>query len=286
MRAPQLKGAMVNRTAQQPPLFKREIPPMREGYYSTGPNPNVRPFVEEHATPYDPDTDDYEVPPLDEPITSTKATAIYQMHTYWSKKPYSAIQQYIRHYTQPGDIVLDPMCGSGSTALAALMEGRSVIASDLSPAATFITKNYCTPVDTGELRQSFAELESRVKVRLESLYETRCDRCDGRAQTVYTLYSQVFQCTRCLEKVPLFDCVEATGQTKTGKPKRIRACPHCHGRGRIEEISTRGERFGYLPVMIRYECEEGCRPRRAERSHNDPDPKKRAFFQQYDLGES
>src|SRR5260221_1929848 len=42
------------------------------------------------------------------------------------------------------DFLLDPMCGSGGTALAALMEGRTAIAIDRSPAATFITKNYCT----------------------------------------------------------------------------------------------------------------------------------------------
>ena len=92
---------------------------MPEGYYSSGPNPNLHRFVEEHATPYDPETDDYDVPPFDRPITTTKATAIYNMHTYWSKKPHDAIRQYIRHYTQPGDLVLDPMCGSGGTALAA-----------------------------------------------------------------------------------------------------------------------------------------------------------------------
>ena len=96
----------------QPSLFHRPVPAMPDGYYSSGPNPNLRRFVEEHATPYDPATDDYDVPPFDQPITTTKATAIYNMHTYWSKKPHDAIRQYIRHYTQPGDLVLDPFCGS------------------------------------------------------------------------------------------------------------------------------------------------------------------------------
>ena len=143
-------------------LFQRpEVPRMPDGYYSSGPNPNLPRFVEEHATPYDPATDDYDVPPFDQPITTTKATAIYNMHTYWSKKPHDAIRQYIRHYTQPGDLVLDPFCGSGGTALAALMEGRAAIAIDLSPAATFITKNYCTPVDVDELQRAFEELQAQ-----------------------------------------------------------------------------------------------------------------------------
>ena len=32
---------------------------MPEGYYSSGPNPNLRRFIEEHAKPYDPAADDH-----------------------------------------------------------------------------------------------------------------------------------------------------------------------------------------------------------------------------------
>lgn len=268
----------------QSPLFKRSVPRMPDGYYSSGPNHNLRKFVEEHAVPYDPEKCDYNVPPFDVPITTTKATAIYNMHTYWSKKPHDAIQQYIRHYTQPGDLVLDPFCGSGGTALAALMEGRAAIAIDLSPAATFITKNYCTPVDVDELQRAFEELKAKVKPEMDWLYETRCDRCDGRAKTSYVVCSQVFQCPRCLEKFPLFDCPEIESTTLLGKPKKIRVCPICQSKGIEEEISTRSKKFGSIPVLVSYVCEEGCKPRRGERKHNDTDPKKQEFFQRYDLG--
>ncbi len=270
-------------TSAQPGLFRRDIPKMPDGYYSSGPNPNLRRFVEEHAKPYDPATDDYDVPPFDQPITTTKATAIYNMHTYWSKKPHDAIRQYIRHYTEPGDIVLDPFCGSGGTALAALMEGRAAIAIDLSPAATFITKNYCTPVDVDELQRAFEELQRRVKPEMDWLYETRCDRCEGRATTAYTVYSYRFRCPRCLEIVPLFDCVEVERQTAAGKPKKVSVCPHCYARGQEEEISTRSERLDPIPVLVSYECDEGCKPKRGARRHNDPDPKKRRFFEEFDL---
>jgi len=268
-------------------LFKKKVPPMPEGYYSGDkPNPNLRAFVEQHIKerPYDPETDDYDVPAFDKPIETTKATAIYNMHTYWSKKPHDAIRQYIRHYTKPGDLVLDPFCGSGGTALAALMEGRKAIAIDRSPAATFITKNYCTPVDVDELQRAFEELKRKVKQEIDWLYETRCDRCGSKATTAYTVYSQVFQCPRCLEKVPLFDCVEVETSTAKGKPKKVRACPHCYKRGITEEISTRAEKFGAIPVLVSYLCESGCRPARAERRHNDPDKKKREYFEKYDLG--
>jgi DNA modification methylase len=124
----------------------RSAPKLPHGYYSGDkPNPNLRAFVEAHLRerPYDPETDDYDVRAFNRPIETTKATAIYNMHVYWSKKPQTAIRQYVEHHTKPGDIVLDPFYGSGGTALAALLDGRKAIAIDRSPAATFITKNHC-----------------------------------------------------------------------------------------------------------------------------------------------
>ena len=268
-------------------LYKSKVPEMPEGYYSGDkPNPNLRAFVERHIEekPYNAETDAYDVPAFDTPIETTKATAIYNMHTYWSKKPHDAIRQYIRHYTKPGGLALDPFCGSGGTALAALMEGRKAIAIDRSPAATFITKNYCTPVDVDELQEAFEELQEMVKPEIDWLYETRCERCGGKATTNYTVYSQVFECPRCLEKMPLFDCIEIDGQTAQGKPKKINICPHCHGRGVEEEISTRAKKFGSMPVLVSYSCKNGCKPASNTRRHNDEDEKKREYFEQYDLG--
>ena len=271
---------------KQGAMFQSKVPKMPEGYYSGDkPNPHLRDFVEEHLKerPYDPETDTYNVPAFDKPIESTKATAIYNMHSYWSKKPLDAIQQYIRHYTQPGDLVLDPFCGSGCTALAALMEGRKAIAIDRSPAATFITKNYCTPVDVEALQKAFEELKRKVKPEIDWLYETRCDRCGGPATTAYTVYSQVFQCPRCLETVPLFDCVEVQSQTKDGKPKKIDVCPHCYKKDQLEEISTRSEKYGSIPVLISYICEGDCKPKRDQRVYNDSDSIKKEYFEKYDL---
>ncbi|MGA9772835.1 MAG: DNA methyltransferase [Blastocatellia bacterium] len=268
-------------------MFKTSVPAMPEGYYSGDkPNPNLRAFVEEHLRehPYNPETDEYSVSAFDKPIETTKATAIYNMHTYWSKKPHDAIREYIRHYTKEGDLVLDPFCGSGGTALAALMEGRKAIAIDRSPAATFITKNYCTPVDVEELKAAFEELKRKVQPEIDWLYETRCDRCDGKATTGYTVYSQVFRCGRCMEKVTLFDCVEVEGQTAKGKPQKVNVCPHCYQRGNREVIRSQSEKFGSIPVMVSYLCKSGCKPARGLRKHNEVDEKKREYFHKYDLG--
>src|SRR5262249_33634367 len=48
-------------------------------------------------------------------------------------------------------------------------------------------------------------------------------------------------------------------------------------------ISTRGDRFGSVPVLVNYRCLSGCSPAVSERTHNDSDAKKRKFFEECDL---
>jgi DNA modification methylase len=278
---------------RQMDLFPASVQKMPEGYYSGDkPNPNLRAFVEAHLRerPYDPATDDYDVPAFNRPMEMTKATAIYNMHSYHQgKKPHDAIRQYIQHYTQPGDLVLDPFSGSGSTALAALMEGRKAVAIDRSPAATFITKNYCTAVDVTKLRTEFDKLKQEIEPDIDWLYETRCDRCDGMATTGYTVYSQQFRCKKCFQAVPLFDCpdvrisVEHTGSK--GKSKIISACPHCYAKDSTKPQQVdKKDALGSILVLVSYKCKRGCNPSRGERRHNDTSPKKLEYFEKYDLG--
>ena len=141
------------------------------------------------------------------------------MHVYWSKKPHQAIRQYIRHYTKPGDIVLDPFCGSGGTAVSALLDGRKAIAIDRSPAATFITKNHCTPVDPDELRSAFQKVKQAVQKRDRLALRDSCDRCGGKAMTGYTVYSQVFQCPAACRSSHFTTAARKTARPPQAKPR-------------------------------------------------------------------
>jgi DNA modification methylase len=70
-------------------------------------------FVARHARPYDPETDTYDRPAFAADIKEGKNDPIYNGHSYHTKVPPRAIIPYILHYTEPGDLVLDPFCGSG-----------------------------------------------------------------------------------------------------------------------------------------------------------------------------
>lgn len=50
-----------------------------------------------------------------------------------TEKPLDLLRYLIRTYTNPGDLVLDPTCGSGSTLVAATQEGRRAIGIEQDP---------------------------------------------------------------------------------------------------------------------------------------------------------
>lgn len=57
----------------------------------------------------------------------------------------------IRNYSCPGDIVADPFCGRGTTALQANLLGRAAWSNDISPLATAITYAKTKPVPLSEV---------------------------------------------------------------------------------------------------------------------------------------
>ena len=70
--------------------------------------PDLAEFIQEHSTPYDPETDTYRRPPFAQPVKAGKNSPIYNAHSYHTKVPPEGIVPYIEHYTDPGDLVLDP----------------------------------------------------------------------------------------------------------------------------------------------------------------------------------
>ena len=59
-----------------------------------------------------------------ENISAGKNTYVYDAHTYHTKVPPAGIKRLIEYYTDAGQTVLDPFCGSGMTGVAALECGR------------------------------------------------------------------------------------------------------------------------------------------------------------------
>src|SRR5215212_5390193 len=133
----------------------------------------VADFILQYGTPYCPEQDDYSVEiPFADPVKAGKNTAIYNAHSYHTKMPPQGIVPYLEHYTRPGDVVLDPFCGSGMTGVACILTGRRAILNDLSPAAVHLSWNHTQPCDPEALKAGFARIEDSVSDFFASAYQT------------------------------------------------------------------------------------------------------------------
>src|ERR1044071_828062 len=56
--------------------------------------------------------------PFAENIRAGKKTYVYDAHTSHTKVPPEGIAKLIEYYTEPGNVILDPFCGSGMTGVA------------------------------------------------------------------------------------------------------------------------------------------------------------------------
>ena len=65
---------------------------------------------------------------------------VAKIHKYWSRKPFHLVESCILKYSNKGDEVLDPFCGSGSTGIGAVLNDRKYIGYDLNPTACIISK--------------------------------------------------------------------------------------------------------------------------------------------------
>jgi 16S rRNA G966 N2-methylase RsmD len=76
-----------------------------------------------------------------------------------------SVAEYIKNFSQPGDVILDPFGGSGVTAIEALMNNRKAISIDINPLAIFLVNSLITPVDFDDLSQAFERVKLAYQER-------------------------------------------------------------------------------------------------------------------------
>lgn len=185
-------------------------------------------------------------------VTSPKNSAAYQVHSYPTKIPPEAIVPFIEACTKPGDVVLDPFCGSGMTGVAAQRCGRSALLSDLSPGAVHLARNHNRPPHPDGLLQALAAMERGWMSAAErALYGTTCPSCRGHAIARHTIWSDVHVCSRCGTEAAAWHAADP----QTGSVPRRLSCPVCRALvARSGEPPLRSE-----PVHVVVSCLSGCR---------------------------
>jgi DNA modification methylase len=95
-----------------------------------------------------------------------------KMHKYWSRKPWFILKEYIDKYSNAGDVVLDPFCGSGSVGLEAVLLNRNFIGYDLNPFAVLLANNELNlEFNSDSFSLEFKKLENSLKNKIMNLYK-------------------------------------------------------------------------------------------------------------------
>jgi len=105
---------------------------------------------------------DYKNRPLlkEIPVKKQAAKRHFGVHGYFTSQSWNVVQEYIKNYTQPGDLVLDPFGGKGVTAIEAMMTERKAINIDLNPMAIFMVESLIAPVNSSELTEAFETVKT------------------------------------------------------------------------------------------------------------------------------
>lgn len=204
-------------------------------------------------------------------VKGGRGSVYYLAHSYHTKVPPEAITPFIERYTRPGDVVLDPFCGSGMTGVAAALGGRRAILNDLSPAAAHLAWNHTRPCDPDALAAAFLAIEQKVSDRFDDLYGTT--DLDGRPGKIHwTLWSTRHQCPRCSLSFLLWDVMDR----ESGRLGRTIACPGCKSELRRSALPT----LGSEPAWIALEAEDG---RRLEKRPDADDVERARVFVREDV---
>lgn len=103
-------------------------------------------------------------------ILPDRSAIVGSTHRLFNKYPTRFIPQVprwgIMKYSAPGDYVLDPFCGSGTTLVEAMLNGRNGVAGDIDPFARLLTRVKTTRLSSVEV-EDIEKAVSLIKNRLK-----------------------------------------------------------------------------------------------------------------------
>lgn len=204
-------------------------------------------------------------------VPGSRNSALYTAHSYHTKVPPEAITPFIEHFTKPGDVVLDPFCGSGMTGVAAALAGRQAILNDLSPAAAHLAWNHTHPCATSDLEDAFSEIESKVGERMSEIYGTTDDNGEP-ALLHWTMWSTRHKCPHCGKTFALWDAIDRS-EGRVGSTIKCPLCEHEVARKKLPTIDS-------VPAWLAYKTQDG---KRLERKAEKKDIVKALAFSRSDI---
>lgn len=118
--------------------------------------------------------------------SSSSREFTHDLHAFPAKFPPQLPRKFIDGLTQPGDVVLDPMVGSGTTLLEAVLAGRCAVGFDIDPLALRLCNAKTTSVSPLQAAQAglmmLRKAKSAVYEQNEGLQAELARRFDAKTQ--------------------------------------------------------------------------------------------------------
>ena len=96
---------------------------------------------------------------------SARQHRLHSICPYFAMFPLEFARKFILNCTHPGDLVLDPFSGRGTSLLESLLLDRQALASDISPVAACVTGAKASVPDPNVLKSRVTKLEQEFKAR-------------------------------------------------------------------------------------------------------------------------
>ncbi len=112
--------------------------------------------------------------------------ASHNFHSFPAKFPPQLPRKFIEALTGPGELILDPMVGSGTTVVEAYLTGRRAIGCDIDPLALMLSQVKVTPLDIERAtrigQEVLAQARSAVRERRTDLEHALTVRWDSKTR--------------------------------------------------------------------------------------------------------
>src|SRR6266498_3252340 len=101
----------------------------------------------------------------------------HRFHAYCARFPSGVAEAAILEHSKRGESILDPFCGSGTSLVAGLMHGRSVIGADIDILAGMLSEVKCSAHSADDYkhwRRRFTDKLGRIFADIEERWSRSC----------------------------------------------------------------------------------------------------------------
>jgi len=91
------------------------------------------------------------------------------LHVYPARMIPQIVRRLLRRYAKPGDLVLDPFCGSGTVLVEARLYDMNSIGIDINPLACLLAEVKSNPIDPRRLREYWKRLSGKIRDEIAKL---------------------------------------------------------------------------------------------------------------------